>query len=305
MFPLTTVSVINYKGGVGKTTIAANIAAELGWRGSKVLLIDLDPQASLTFSFLTVDTWRAMYADTKTIRNWYDAFIDQDRNLALSNLIVRPPAINQIIDGQVDLICSHLALINIDLELAARLGGASPRQVRNSFLNVHTRLIDGLNAVGAEDAYDHVLIDCPPNFNIVTKTAVVASDRILVPAIPDYLSTLGIEQLERHVDELVNDFNGYAEEDSRDTIGPSIIGVVPTMVQVYRGRPVSSQRPFIAEIRRMGVPVFDTLIRRNNKMHGDTPRYGIPVVLQSVSGTTYESVRSELEDLTTEFLGRL
>ena len=75
---MPTVSVINYKGGVGKTTIVANIAAELAWRGKKVLMIDLDPQASLTFSFLSVDFWRQNYADTTTIRNWYHAFINQD-----------------------------------------------------------------------------------------------------------------------------------------------------------------------------------------------------------------------------------
>lgn len=48
------ISVINYKGGVGKTTVTANLAAELGYRGKRVLAIDLDPQASLTFSFFSV-----------------------------------------------------------------------------------------------------------------------------------------------------------------------------------------------------------------------------------------------------------
>ena len=302
---MPTVSVINYKGGVGKTTIVANVAAELSWRGKRVLLIDLDPQASLTFSFLTVDAWRQSYADTTTIRNWYDAFIDQDKDVALSNLIITPPKINQLISGRLDLISSHLALINIDLELATRLAGGTIRQVRNNFLSVHSRLLDGLNAADVEDRYDYVLIDCPPNFNIVTKTAIVASNRILIPAIPDYLSTLGIEQLQRHVAELTSDFNEYAQQANQAVITPSVMGVIPTMVQVYGNEPISTQRPFIHDIRRMGVPVFDTFVRRNNRMFGDAPQYGIPVVVQSVSGTTYTNIQSELEDLATEFLSRL
>ena len=52
------ISIINYKGGVGKTTVTANLAAELAFRGRSVLAIDLDPQASLTFSFVSVDDWR-------------------------------------------------------------------------------------------------------------------------------------------------------------------------------------------------------------------------------------------------------
>ena len=61
------------------------------------------------------------------------------------------------------------------------------------------------------DKYDIVLIDCPPNFNIVTKTAIVASNYILVPARPDYLSTMGIDYLIRSVNELIDDYNEFAE----------------------------------------------------------------------------------------------
>ena len=71
------VSVINYKGGVGKTTTVANLVSELAWRGSKVLAVDLDPQSSLTFSFVTVDAWRDRYEASQTIKNWYDEFIDE------------------------------------------------------------------------------------------------------------------------------------------------------------------------------------------------------------------------------------
>ena len=304
------VSVINYKGGVGKTTISANIAAELAWRGESVLLIDLDPQASLTFSFLEVDTWAQQYF-TRTIRNWYDAFIDYDQNLELHSLIVTPNKINDIVGstngGTLDIICSHLSLINIDLELATRLGGASERQNRNNFLRLHSRLLDGLKSQSIEQKYDYVLIDCPPSFNIVPKTAIVASDRILVPAIPDYLSTLGITELRRHVNELVDTFNDYANQQEFlvDEIAPSIMGIIPTMVRVYANSPIIAQTNFINVMKRTGLPVFDTFIRRNDTLYGDAPQYGVPVVLGSTTGQRRSAAEIEMEELTDEFLGKI
>ena len=299
---MKTVAVINYKGGVGKTTVVANIAAELAFRGQNILLIDLDPQASLTFSLLSVDVWEEHYAANTTIRNWYDAYIDQDQNLELASLILTPRVSNNL-NGCVDLICSHLSLINIDLELAARLSGGSMRQTRTNFLRLHSRLHDGLESIAITDKYDYVIIDCPPNFNIVTKTAIVASDRILVPAIPDFLSTLGIEELQRHIGELVKDFNGYAAESnspSFDKIYPSIMGVIPTMVRIYANSPINAQQQFINRIRQTGLPVFDTYIRRNDTTFGSAPEYGVPVVLGDRSVN-----RNELERLTTEFLRRV
>lgn len=305
---METVSIINYKGGVGKTTITANLAAELAWRGYSVLLIDLDPQASLTFSFFSVEEWERNYAEGKTIRNWYDAYIDEDQHLELASLIVNLRRITEMTDGDADIICSHLSLINIDLELATRLAGASPRQSRNNFLRLHSRLLEGLRTESIQDAYDFVLIDCPPNFNIVTKTAIVASDRILVPTIPDQLSILGIGELQRHITELVRDFNEYAGQQIspiHDMIAPSIMGIVPTMIQVYAGGPINTQTSFINRIRATGLPVFDTYIRRNNSKYGNAPQYGVPVVLQGASGPTYLAVREELEDLATEFIDRV
>jgi chromosome partitioning protein len=248
-----------------------------------------------------------------TIRNWYNAYIDADQNLELPSLIVSPPRINQTVrrsdnGGCVDIICSHLALINIDLELAARLSSGSPRQGRNNFLRLHSRLLNGLESSPVKNKYDYVLIDCPPNFNIVTKTAIVASDRILVPAIPDYLSTLGIDELQRHISELVGDFNYFAQqldEPTYNQIAPSIMGVIPMMVQVYAERPISAQSTFIDSVKQKGIPVFDTFIRRNNSTYGDAPQYGVPVVLGSILGRRRTAPEEELEELTTEFLDRV
>jgi chromosome partitioning protein len=302
------VSVINYKGGVGKTTIVANLAAELGFRGHSVLAVDLDPQASLTFSFVSVDRWRSDYASSRTIKNWYDAFIDETTDLQLPSLIVSPSKINRIVrdrGGRVDLICSHLGLINVDLELATRLGGASPRQTRNNFLRVYSRFRQGLSTLSAE-SYEYILVDCPPNFNIVTRNAIIASDYYLVPAKPDYLSTLGIEQLQRHVLELITDYNNYAQvADVAQwaAVSPRMLGVLFTMISVYAGEPISTQRQYISQIRNLSVPTLATYIRENKTAYGAAPEYGVPLVVTAVSGETYENVQRELEDLATEFIG--
>jgi chromosome partitioning protein len=72
------VSVINYKGGVGKTALTANLAAELAWRGKRVLMIDLDPQTRLTFSFILPDIWERQFSGIadpdRTTKTWFESF---------------------------------------------------------------------------------------------------------------------------------------------------------------------------------------------------------------------------------------
>ena len=109
-----------------------------------------------------------------------------------------PPVVNKIVNkqgGQIDLICSHLALLNVDLELATLLGGANMQQSKRNYIKVHGKLRMAIEALGEQGHNDIVLLDCPPNFNIVTKNAIVASQHIVIPAKPDYLSTLGIDYL--------------------------------------------------------------------------------------------------------------
>jgi chromosome partitioning protein len=302
------VSVINYKGGVGKTTTTANLAGELAWRGRRVLLIDLDPQASLTFSFVRPEEWLADLANSRTIKRWFDA-LSEGTKFPLEDLIFTPPRTKQRLSsrGSLDLIPSHLGLINVDLELATELGGASLKQSKKNYFKVHRRLAEGLAQLDSE-SYDVALIDCPPNFNIVTKTAIVASDYILVPAKPDYLSTLGIDYLQKNVNSLIEDFNQFAkvDDDIEDAeIAPSILGVVFTMVQYYGDGPISTQRPFMNQTKQLGIPVFDSYIRENKTVFGDAPLYGVPVVLNAYSNETYNRIVNELEGFVSEFEQRL
>lgn len=300
------ISIINYKGGVGKTTVTANLAAELAWRGKRVLLIDMDAQASLTFSFITPTEWANNFEAGGTIKSWFDDFLSGN-NSSLANVIQHPRKINTRVSssgGCVHAIYSHLALINVDLELATKLGGANLGQAKDNFLKVHKRLADGLADLDADD-YDLVLIDCPPNFNIVTKTAIVASDLILVPTRPDELSTLGIDYLVRSINGLRKDFNDYANHSggvSVSTIEPKVLGVVFTMIQEYGGGPIQTQQVFMSRLRNAGrLPIFQSYIKRNDTLLASAPAYGTPVVLEPTSNVSHQSVVKSFEDFCSEF----
>lgn len=298
------VSIINYKGGVGKTTVTSNIAAELAFQGRKVLLIDLDPQTNLTFSFIRPQDWEKSFSEKRTIKQSFDSLLAGE-TFDISELIYEPKRVKTALDGRgkLDIICSHLGLINVDLELATLLGGANMRQSKQNFIRVHRRLADSLEGLIDRD-YDVIMIDCPPNFNIVTKTAIVASNYILVPTRPDYLSTLGIDYLIRNVDSLVRDYNDYAREGDKPLpeISPAKIGILFNMIVERSTEPISAQATYIAQIRRQsGLYVFDAYIKRNDTLFASAAEAGVPVVLQDHSGGTYQSVVDGLEKVTAEF----
>lgn len=301
------VSVINYKGGVGKTTIAANLAAELAWRSYNVLVMDLDPQSSMTFSFIQPDYWEKHYKDTKTIKSWFDSFMEGEI-IPLRDLIISPTSINNRLTnkGKLDLIPSHLGLLNVDLELATELGGASLDQTKRNYFKVYRRLADGLSSISDED-YDIIIIDCPPSFNIVTQNAIIASDSILIPAKPDYLSTLGIDYLKGSLNSLIKNYNDFSKIGATRCaeINPAILGVIFTMVQYYDNQPIAATRQYINQAKNLDVPVFETYIRENKSLFADAAQYGVPVVFNTSSSTTYQRVVGGLEDFTDEFITKM
>jgi chromosome partitioning protein len=311
LIDMDVIAVINYKGGVGKTTVTSNLAGELAFRGKKVLLIDTDAQASLTFSFVTPDQWDRDYKPSKTIKSWFDAISEGNEPLSLNNFVVSPTQINSYLinsrkSGRVDLICSHLGLINVDLELATLLGGANMQQTKKNYLKVHGKLREAIEDLSNNSDYDIVLIDCPPNFNIVTKNAIVASQKILIPAKPDYLSTLGIDYLSRSVNQLVKEFNEFAEIDTNlEKIYPQTMGVVFTMIQITSGQPISAQRQYISQTKRLGISTFEKYFRENKSIFANAPESLMPVSLQKYSNVTHSGIVEEIEAFVDEFESRL
>jgi chromosome partitioning protein len=295
------VSVINYKGGVGKTTVAVNLGAELARRGKRVLLIDMDPQASLTLSLYTSDELTKEFTESGSLLHWFNAVIDEQSPQPLHRYVVAPPRVNDVLrpyGGRLELIPSHLGLIDVDLDLAAYVGGSRFQLSGSGYLWVHRLLADGLSEPAFAD-YDVVLIDCAPNFNMVTRTAIVASDHILIPAKADYLSTLGIDYLRRKVYELVRDYNAVA---GREVIDPGILGVVFTMIQFAGDQPIMAVRNYVTHTEQYDVPVFRQMIRESKTLFAAAGERGVPAVLLSNANP---NVQHELRELATEFSTRI
>ena len=167
---------------------------------------------------------------------------------------------------------------------------------------VRRALSNGL-ADPALGSYDFVLIDCPPNFNIITQSGIVASDHLLVPASPDYLSTLGTGTLLASIARFVSEFNQQAvDHGSRDLMAPSPLGVVFTKVEYRLGHPIAPHKYYMEQVRNSvgEVPIFAAVLRHHAAFGKENP-LGVPVILRL---KPTDKVYVELMALATEFLNR-
>lgn len=158
---MTTIAVLNQKGGVGKTTTVINLAAYLGKQGKRVVVVDFDPQGNAT-SGLGIEKQEIDKGIYHMILNG-ESFVDIQRDTKFENISVIP---------------TNQQLAGAEVELASEIG----REIK---------LKNALQGIAA----DYVLIDCPPSLGLLTINALTAADSVLIPVQCEYYALEGLTQL--------------------------------------------------------------------------------------------------------------
>ncbi|WP_027340406.1 ParA family protein [Halonatronum saccharophilum] len=176
------VSFINLKGGVGKTTIAVNVAASLAQNFNKrVLIIDLDPQTNATVSLIPQEEWIYRDKESKqTLFHMFNDLINEEQNFDMRDAIIQ--GVSHI--NNLDLLPSSLGLVEIQDFI--------PDIDRKAFINHVDVLGNQLTPILNNREYDYIIIDCPPNLGAITLNGITISDYYIIPTIPDILSKIGI-----------------------------------------------------------------------------------------------------------------
>lgn len=167
-------SIINQKGGVGKTTTTINLGTAMAACGANVLIIDMDPQGNLSTG-MGVEK-------VKREKGVYNILID---NLSINDAVIKTEIPN------LNLIPSNDDLLGIDIELSSE----SDRVMRLK------KALEDLNS------YDYILLDCPPSLSLITLNALVASTGALVPLQAEFYALEGLSQLLKTIEDIKNSVN--------------------------------------------------------------------------------------------------
>jgi chromosome partitioning protein len=237
------IAIANQKGGVGKTTTAINLGASLAAAEMRTLLIDLDPQGNATSG---LGIRKGSYS-----RSTYDVLV---HNEPLASIVL-PTELECLFIAP-----SSRALVGTTVEL-------SQEEARDQRLK--TALAD------VREAYEFLLIDCPPSLDILTVNALIGADSVLIPIQCEYFALEGVSELMETVKQIRRLRNANL----------AIEGVLMTMFDERTN--LSNQ--VMQDLREFfGSQLFSTIVPRNIRL-GEAPSYGKPIILYDIKSKGAES----------------
>ncbi len=213
--PARLVSVINMKGGVGKSTTTVSLAETLALhQRRRVLIIDLDPQTNASIMVAGPEKWNTMREAERTLDFYFESYIVQQK----------PKPFKQLIESKVSDLKGkpEVALCASAPEFRIVERDMIENFVKRGFQIdmiqkwICERFANGVKTVINE--YDYILIDCPPGISLFAEAALIAADAVLAPSIPDYVSRLGLISFRKRALRLINERRG----------GPSQLMVLAT-----------------------------------------------------------------------------